>query len=278
LWGGIGEEFKYHLVSWSKVCSPISEGGLGIQNLRIFNKALLRKWLWRYAHEREAWWKYVVDAKYASTWAGWCSLDPPGSHGVGLWENIRKGWSLFRSYTRLILGVGSRIQFWDDVWCGEMPLKEAFLVLYDIARDKDAHVSFFRAAYDWEMDVLASFFSLLYSSRVDREGEDQLWWSPSHKGKFDVRSFYRALACKEAVHFPWKSIWRTKVPLKVTFFAWAATLRKILTLDNLKKKCVIVIDKCCMCKMNGEFVDRLLLHCEVARPLWNAIFCCFSLS
>jgi hypothetical protein len=47
LWGGIGEEFKFHLVNWSKVCSPISNGGLGIRNLRIFNKALLGKWLWR---------------------------------------------------------------------------------------------------------------------------------------------------------------------------------------------------------------------------------------
>jgi len=55
LWGGIGEEFKFHLVNWAKVCSPISSGGLGIRNLRIFNKALLGKWLWRYAHEREAW-------------------------------------------------------------------------------------------------------------------------------------------------------------------------------------------------------------------------------
>jgi hypothetical protein len=45
LWGGLGEEFKYHLVSWSKVCSPISEGGLGIRNLLMFNRALLGKWL-----------------------------------------------------------------------------------------------------------------------------------------------------------------------------------------------------------------------------------------
>jgi hypothetical protein len=27
LWGGVGEEFKYHLVKWSKVCSPLSVGG-----------------------------------------------------------------------------------------------------------------------------------------------------------------------------------------------------------------------------------------------------------
>jgi hypothetical protein len=47
LWNGIGEEFKFHLVNWPKVCSPISSGGLGIRNLRLFNKALLGKWLWR---------------------------------------------------------------------------------------------------------------------------------------------------------------------------------------------------------------------------------------
>jgi hypothetical protein len=132
LWGGIGEEFKYHLVNWSTVCSPIPEGGLGIQNLRTFNKALLGKWLWRYEHEREALWRSVVDAKYGSTWTSWCSLDPPRSHGVGLWKNIRKGWSLFSSHTRLALGDESRIRFWDYVWCGEMPLKEAFPGLYDI--------------------------------------------------------------------------------------------------------------------------------------------------
>jgi hypothetical protein len=33
-----------------------------------------------------------------------------------------------------------------------------------------------------------------------------------------------------------------------------------------------------MGKKNGEYVDHLLLHCEVACVLWNAIFSRFSLS
>ena len=37
LWGGLGVEFKYHLVNWSKVCSPISVGGLGIRKMLDFN-------------------------------------------------------------------------------------------------------------------------------------------------------------------------------------------------------------------------------------------------
>jgi len=31
LWGEMGEEFKYHLVSWAKVCTPTSEGGLALE-------------------------------------------------------------------------------------------------------------------------------------------------------------------------------------------------------------------------------------------------------
>jgi hypothetical protein len=44
----MNDEFKYHLIEWDKVCTPIDEGGLGIRNIRRFNQALLGKWLWRW--------------------------------------------------------------------------------------------------------------------------------------------------------------------------------------------------------------------------------------
>jgi hypothetical protein len=56
LWGGLGDEFKYHLVNWRRICTPIQHGGLGVQQLAFFNQALLGKWLWRFANEKNAFW------------------------------------------------------------------------------------------------------------------------------------------------------------------------------------------------------------------------------
>jgi hypothetical protein len=49
-------------------------------------------------------------------------------------------------------------------------------------------------------------------------------------------------------------------------------LEKILTLDNLMKRKLIVVDWCCMCKRSGESIDHHLLRCEVAREFWRVIF------
>jgi hypothetical protein len=43
-WGGIDEEFKFHLVSWSKVCSLIFKRRLGVRDLLLFNQDFLKKW------------------------------------------------------------------------------------------------------------------------------------------------------------------------------------------------------------------------------------------
>jgi len=206
LWGGLGEEVKFHLVNWAKVCTPISEGGLGIRNLVMFNRALLGKWLWRFGLERDAWWRGVIDSKFGSMWGGWCSRELVGAFGVGLWKNIRKGWETFSGFTRFEVGDGERIRFWHDLWCGDSVLKEVFPDLFGIARVKDAsvadnmevlggstqwNVSFVREAHDWEVDVFASFFQVLHATRVNRDRADRLWWVASKKGLFKVKSFFQ---------------------------------------------------------------------------------------
>ena len=64
LWEGGSLENKPHIVSWLKVCKPKVEGGLGIRNLSILNKALLGKWSWRFMAKEEPLWKKVIVKKY----------------------------------------------------------------------------------------------------------------------------------------------------------------------------------------------------------------------
>ena len=84
LWGGIGDEPKFHLVKWASVCSPISLGGLGIRKVRIFNEVLLGKWLWRFEIEKDALWRQVIELKCGCVRGGWCIRPVYGQYGAGL--------------------------------------------------------------------------------------------------------------------------------------------------------------------------------------------------
>jgi hypothetical protein len=68
-------------------------------------------------------------------------MEPRGAFGVGLFKNIRKGWDTFQGLTRLVLGDGTWISFWHDLWCGDMVLKVTFPVLFGIPCVKDALVA-----------------------------------------------------------------------------------------------------------------------------------------
>jgi hypothetical protein len=54
------------------------------------------------------------------------------------------------------------------------------------------NVQFSRLIQDWEVGDLAAFYKCLYEYKIRGEGRDKLWWMPSRKGVFEVKSFYRA--------------------------------------------------------------------------------------
>jgi hypothetical protein len=107
---------------------PISEGGLGIWNVRKFNQALLGKWLWWYAHEEGASWRSVLVAKYGSSRGGWQSCDITESHRVGLWKYICMGGVISSDTLDLTQGLALRSAFGRMFGVGRVLSKIRFLV------------------------------------------------------------------------------------------------------------------------------------------------------
>lgn len=55
-----------------------------------------------------------------------------------LWKSIRMGWGEFLNHFKCEVGDGTRINFWDEIWCEDLALKNVYTSLFRIARDQYA--------------------------------------------------------------------------------------------------------------------------------------------
>ena len=153
-------------------------------------------------------WRQVIVSKYGGQGTFWCSNRVSTPHGVSLQKHIRSGQDVFSQHISYTVGDGSRLRFWHDVWCGDLPLRSQFPSLFQFARLPEARVAdlchfqvsncvwdiaFIRSVQNWELELVDSFMTLLYSSTIRKGVADSLCWTPSSRGLFEVRSFYSVL-------------------------------------------------------------------------------------
>ena len=67
-----------------------------------------------------------------------------------------------------------------------------------------------------------------------------------------------------------------KTPPRVIAFGWIVLLGGILTMDNLRRCKVIVVNASPTCLANEESIDHLLLNCSLNQRIWRSIFSWFK--
>ena len=293
LWGGSDGVKKVSLVNWATVCTEKKKGGFGIKSFSKMNKALLSKWNWRFANDRNSLWRKIISSKFGESLDGWHTRDLRGGYGTSLWKEIRKEWPSFFQNAVLSLGGGRRINFWKDVWCGEKALCSKYHSLFNLALNKEAKIAdiwdrdsgdgnwaptFLRPLNDWEIEEVARFFHSLQEVSYCPSGEDRLLLK-NYKGKgFSVKRMYKSLEPSPAIDFPYRLIWNPIVPPKIGVFAWEATWGKVLTIDQLKRRGMTLVNRCFMCEEDEENIEHLLIHCKSAKMLWNLFLSIFGIS
>ncbi|KAJ9693692.1 hypothetical protein PVL29_009580 [Vitis rotundifolia] len=201
LWGGGHLERKVHLINWEVVCTQKEKGGLGLRKITVLNKALLGKWVWRFAIEKDNLWKKVLVVKYGQEGLGWRTNEVRGSYGMGVWKEIMKEacwcWDKFQ----FKVGKGTKIKFWINHWCGNATLSQIFPQLFPLADQKNVTINevwdssfgqggwnlrFSRDFNDWELDLIGELLNLLRDCRITLE-EDSIYWKGGGSGIFGVK-------------------------------------------------------------------------------------------
>ena len=125
-----------------------------------------------------------------------------------------------------------------------MSLKDRFHDIFTLAQHQQKIVAemwtqgwdliFRRNLNDWEIPRILELFKVLESFQGTQTGEDYLWWQGHNKGSYKVKEGYKQTSTGGIQDFkwPWKQIWRIKVPHKVACFTWLLANEAVLTLDN----------------------------------------------
>lgn len=284
LWGDSENKRTYYLVNWDEVKQSMTMGGLGIRFITSLNKIFHGKWIWRYFNDVNSLWRGIVDLKWMNFDSNGSLIFPKRSHGTSVWKGILSMFTEMMSNTCWKIGNGCRVNFQNDRWCSDDNRKSVFLAIYSIAQHKNlmvcdafdnsglCNVLVTRNLNDWKLDEYGQPLNLM-DGIIILDRRDTLIWKGQKNGIFSIRSFYNILSnssnrCNTVNSpFPFKSIWKTGTPPIIAFFAWEASKKKILPLDNLMKSGKVMVNRCFLCKCNAESSNHILLWCPFVSKL-----------
>lgn len=93
---------------------------------------------------------------------------------------------------------------------------------------------------------------------LDPHQEDLTVWGIDSRGCFKVSSVFIS---EDKVNYPmWAKAWIKGIIPKINIYFWTMLQNKILTLDNLQKRGVYLVNRCCLCKMDLEDTNHLFLN------------------
>ncbi|KAE8704410.1 PHD finger family protein, putative isoform 2 [Hibiscus syriacus] len=242
---------RVHWVNWSTVCQPL-DGGLGVLDLSKV-VSLQDSWVWR-----------------------------------GIRSNYEKKDEIgdcLRSNSKIQVGNGRSIDFWNDIWVNGSTLKIQFPRIYALLTNKRGKLVEFggfvangwvwniqlrRNLCDWELDQWLSLMLLIDNITPNESVDDFLGWSGKGDGLFSVKSCRMTISSRTGGHSQWKKwVWSGLTPPRVETFLWQFTHQKLAVRVELKKRGVNLEDVLCpFCHKYEESIHHLFFSCSVAEELW----------
>ncbi|GAV70131.1 zf-RVT domain-containing protein, partial [Cephalotus follicularis] len=143
-WGGTSRG----KVKWAEICKPQEEGGLGIKDVRKWNKTLLVKQIWNLLMAQSLWakWCQVYLIHRSSFW-----ILPARGLLSWSWRQIQLLRPLVSHHLKYVCGNRERFSLWYDPWLHGESVHALYghSVIYDTSLDISARVKDILREGEW---------------------------------------------------------------------------------------------------------------------------------
>ena len=125
---------------------------------------------------------------------------------------------------------------------------------------------FARAFNDRELDIVVNLLNALQKEKVSSE-PDKISWNRGKGDSFSVKKAYRTPQ-PEVLRPSLSRVFGFRVFQPKQLFYLGSSLG-FLILDNLQRRGWQLPNRCYLCENVEETVHHILLHCHIARILWD---------
>lgn len=122
VWSGNVNQRAIPLVAWEKICLPRCEGGLGVKQLKQWNKATLAKNLWKICKGESTLWTHWIHLNYIKDGSIW-EIEIHQDYSWSL-RKLLQTRALFKQFITKKVGDGRETLLFYDLWMGAKRLTD----------------------------------------------------------------------------------------------------------------------------------------------------------
>ncbi|KAL2225359.1 UNVERIFIED_CONTAM: Retrovirus-related Pol polyprotein from type-2 retrotransposable element R2DM [Sesamum indicum] len=262
LWKG-NYTLGYAKVAWKDVCKPHMEGGQGIKDIGILNRALMAKKLCDVIRcdRTSIWVEWLKHGRLRDN-SIWTINEKGGSWG---WRKILRLRRSILPMTEFIIGEGNSFFLWKDPWHHLGPLITRFPRgprLLGLDKSAKLQVVIDEGQWQWPLITDLECIEIIYTLPQIHGGDDRINWRFS-KERPTTQSLYR-LFSPPGSKVGWYSLLSgsLKIP-RHNFILWLAIQEKLPTTD---KPWMNHLGGCILCdEGNAETHTHMFFRCRFSR-------------
>ena len=277
LWSGSPDQTHKAKVSWSDLCFPKEEGGLGIRRLKDSSKVFALKLIWRLFTQPTSLWVSWVKHYLLKNSSFWDVRDT--QKGSWMWRKLLKLRNEAYGFFRMEVKDGKSTYFWFDNWLGNgriIDITGAAGTTY-IGLPRRATVSDAVKENAWSIRGQRSrYYHELYETITAEpvpdsyHGHDVVLWrqgEDDYQDKFLSSKTWDQIRERKDVVDWGKVVWFPQGVPRFSFITWLTVKNRLSTGDRMRTWGMI--QECTLCGERDESRDHLFFACPYSFTVWH---------